>query len=240
MPTKRVLFRNGDIRLVGELHLPADGSQCPGLVVCHGLASRKERHADFGSFAARHGIATLIFDARGHGESEGRLDGQSLSDVAAALQFLGEQPSVDATRLSIRGSSLGGHFALHAAAELPAIKACVAVSPAPEGILAEGLARMAAAFGTIPDPRVDLLDFQNYLRSRNLSATVGRIAPRPLLLIHCSGDEVIPSAVSSQLYAAAGEPKELWLLPGGSHTSAQHDTSVHQRTIAWLHRWLTP
>lgn len=41
---------------------------------------------------------------------------------------------------------------------------------------------------------------------------VGKIAPRPLLIIHGVADAVTPVEHARQLYAAAGELKELWVV----------------------------
>jgi len=49
---------------------------------------------------------------------------------------------------------------------------------------------------------------------------VGRIAPRPLLLIHGEDDVLVPIHHAELLYEAAGEPKELWRLPGVGHVGA--------------------
>jgi pimeloyl-ACP methyl ester carboxylesterase len=49
------------------------------------------------------------------------------------------------------------------------------------------------------------------------SHLVGRIAPVPLLIVHGADDWLIPPAHARRLYAAAGEPRELALIPGGLH-----------------------
>ncbi|MBI4581131.1 MAG: alpha/beta hydrolase, partial [Planctomycetes bacterium] len=46
---------------------------------------------------------------------------------------------------------------------------------------------------------------------------VGRIAPRPLLIIHGTADEIVPVEMARRLHAAAGDPKELWLVDGADH-----------------------
>jgi fermentation-respiration switch protein FrsA (DUF1100 family) len=46
---------------------------------------------------------------------------------------------------------------------------------------------------------------------------VGRIAPRPLLFIHGGADDLIPVEEAEALYELAGEPKELWIVPGVGH-----------------------
>jgi fermentation-respiration switch protein FrsA (DUF1100 family) len=51
---------------------------------------------------------------------------------------------------------------------------------------------------------------------------VARVAPRPLFLIHSADDDnaTTPVAGARALYAAAGEPKELWIAPRGGHVGA--------------------
>jgi fermentation-respiration switch protein FrsA (DUF1100 family) len=49
---------------------------------------------------------------------------------------------------------------------------------------------------------------------------VGRVAPRPLLIIHGEDDVTVPVRHAEMLYAAAGQPKELWRLPGVGHVGA--------------------
>jgi hypothetical protein len=73
------------------------------VAVCRGLAVR--------------GWATLRFDFRGAGRSEGAFDGGhgEMGDVAAALGFLASQAKVDANRLAVVGYSFGASVALHQA-----------------------------------------------------------------------------------------------------------------------------
>jgi len=46
---------------------------------------------------------------------------------------------------------------------------------------------------------------------------VGKIAPRPLLLIHGDQDTLVPLENGEALYQAAGEPKELYVVSGAGH-----------------------
>ena len=52
------------------------------------------------------------------------------------------------------------------------------------------------------------------MRPKNI---VGAIAPRPLLLIGGELDSNVPAYMARQLFAAAGDPKELWIVPGAHH-----------------------
>jgi hypothetical protein len=82
-------------------------------------------------FLARHGVRVLLFDCRGHGESDppagdaGRLD----LDVAGAVGALRE---TGARRIFVLGAYAGGSLALVASTEVrPAVSGVIAVSAAP-------------------------------------------------------------------------------------------------------------
>lgn len=63
---------------------------------------------------------------------------------------------------------------------------------------------------------------------------VGELSGRPLLLIHGEEDEVLPPSCSETLHRAAGEPKELELLPGAGHVLDEAADAVHDRVRPWL------
>jgi pimeloyl-ACP methyl ester carboxylesterase len=213
------------------------------VIVCHGFGSCKENHATFAEQAAAQGFVTLTFDFRGHGASEGCLDSRTVNDIGAALAYLRADAAVDPARIAVRGSSMGGYFALHAAARWPELAAVVAICPATETFLSELLRDLQDPTTPLGQarrenpgvPRVMICDLGCWLDRAEVAAAAAQISPRPLLIIHCTGDEVIPASVSSALYAAAGEPKTLWLLDGGDHRFAQHDPATTARLLAWLH-----
>ena len=46
---------------------------------------------------------------------------------------------------------------------------------------------------------------------------VGKIAPIPLLIVHGENDHFFPARAAEELHRAAGDPKQLWILPGFGH-----------------------
>ena len=62
---------------------------------------------------------------------------------------------------------------------------------------------------------------------------VGRLAPKPLLLLHGTADRVLSDACSRRLYARAGEPKELVLYPGDDHGLTRHAPQALEKLYAW-------
>lgn len=66
---------------------------------------------------------------------------------------------------------------------------------------------------------------------------VRQISPRPLLLVHPRGDDVVPASESEHLAAAAGEPCELHLIDISDHF-ASGDPVLQKITLDWLARHL--
>ncbi len=78
-----------------------------GIVILHGAGSCKESHYDYARHARALGLAAVAFDLRGHGESDGALDGGVADDIALIASLLPGDG-----QLALRGSSLGGYLAL--------------------------------------------------------------------------------------------------------------------------------
>ena len=74
-------------------------------------------------------------------------------------------------------------------------------------------------------------------RARPLDA-IARISPRPILLIHSEDDDnaTTPVEGARALFAAAGEPKELWVAPRGGHVGAINafPNEYRARVLAFL------
>jgi pimeloyl-ACP methyl ester carboxylesterase len=205
------------------------------VVVVHGAGSRKENHADFARLAAANGWAALTFDLPGHGESEGEMSGSAVGDVISMVRLLSSHGGVDARRVALRGSSLGGFLAICAASVAPEIAGVIAICPAGEGNLARAV-RSGRFEMRVGDP----LDLEAWLIAQDVGDAVERIAGRPLILMHAEGDTLIPSDQSEELYERAGEPRKLVIVPGGGHTTVQHDPELQSMALRWLERELGP
>ena len=200
------------------LFLPEQPAQV-GVVIVHGAGSAKESHFDFARGCRDEGMAALAYDVRGHGRSEGAFGPGAIEDALAMAELLrGHAPAV-----ALRGSSMGGFQAIHAAAVAdPAFCAVVAICPAPEEILLRGLRS-----GEIRRFECDLPATERWLERSDLHDAAGRLGPETaLLLLHARGDEQIPYSASEELHARAREPKRLLILPGGHHRSLQHDLEL--------------
>jgi pimeloyl-ACP methyl ester carboxylesterase len=216
--------------LAHALFLP-DGEPDVGVVILHGAGSAKESHFDFARGCRADGMAALAYDARGHGRSEGSFGPSAFDDALSMVELLRRHTP----HVALRGSSMGGFQAIHAAAQAaggaaggaaagsPApVCAVVAICPAPEA----GLLRFLRSEER-PDFACDPDECQPWLESLDIYEAAGRLGPETaLLLLHARGDESVPYTISERLHEAAREPKRLLLLPGGHHRSVQHDDEL--------------
>lgn len=204
----------GGPNLVGDLTWVAHGA--PGVLVIHGHGSTRVNHADFCERVAAAGMNALAIDLRGHGESDGRMDAGVLDDVRAGLDLLVER---GATRLGVRGSSLGGFLALLAASH-PPVGAVVAICPTTG-------ARLAAKYPEYGWARE--IELGPTLRDDGVARGYW----------HAHGDGTVPWELSFALYQRTPQPRHLHVAMGGSHQSLQHDPSIQDETVAFLERHLT-
>jgi fermentation-respiration switch protein FrsA (DUF1100 family) len=226
-----------------QLFLPLAGAPAPAVVILHGAGSQKENHADFARRAAGHGFAALTFDNRGHGESEGKLGPRVIADIQRLVAFLAARPEVDERRIAVRGSSMGGQLAIHAAAVSNALAAVVAICPAGEQMVLDDIRALARGEPPRPDSalasmRIDAPAMAAWLEEHDVRDAVRLLGAKPLLLVHARGDEVVPYMFSEELYELADEPKRLLLLDGGHHRSVQHDPEIQGETLRWLEKAL--
>ena len=102
--------------------------------MAHGLTgTRRDRLGPFAERFADAGVAALVFDHRGFGDSAGEPDhvdpALQLEDWRAAIAHARSLAGVDPGRIATFGSSLGGGNALAAAAEDSAIAAAISQVP---------------------------------------------------------------------------------------------------------------
>jgi fermentation-respiration switch protein FrsA (DUF1100 family) len=60
-----------------------------------------------------------------------------------------------------------------------------------------------------------------------------RIAPVPVLIVHGDQDIYFPPDHGKELFDAAKEPKELWMIPGFGHAERHTDDALVDRIAAW-------
>lgn len=233
LPSPRAASASGSLDgLAYDLWLPDAPPPWPGMVIIHGAGSRKENHADFARLAAGSGWAAIAYDQRGHGESEGEMSPAVVADAGRIARLLAGTDGVDGGRVCARGSSMGGFVALHAAATDDAVAGVIAICPAGERMLLDGLRRGRY------EMRADLDALVPWLEEHDLRDAVGLLGAKPLVLLHARGDDQVPADYSEELYQRASDPRKLIVVPGGHHRSVQHDAELQSAALRWLERSL--
>lgn len=213
------------------------------VILGHGLACNRACLLPEAAMLARHGFGVLLLDWRAHGESDGDVATFGVlekQDVAAAVDYLVARPDVEAGRIGALGFSMGGAILIEAAAEETRIRALAAAITFPS--LEEELAYQTRR---LPASR-PLAELWGRLRGgidpdlvRPVDR-IGRISPRPVLLIYGAQDEVIPAGSAQQMLAAAREPKELWCVEEAGHGgfSQAVPQEYEQRLVEFFSRLL--
>jgi pimeloyl-ACP methyl ester carboxylesterase len=130
-----IVFGSHGLQLKGKILLPPDatnGKPVPGAVLCHGFGAAHRVMEPAARIMASQGVASIIFDFRGHGDSEGAVDGKLAEDVIDAWDILCQLPEVDSERVGIAGHSLGAMSTIMAADKIDNPRALVALSCPPE------------------------------------------------------------------------------------------------------------
>jgi dipeptidyl aminopeptidase/acylaminoacyl peptidase len=168
-------------------------------------------------FLLETGYGVLQVGSRACAGGPVTLGGKELLDAQAGLRFLLDRPEVE--RVALFGFSMGAAAAIRAAALQPQVDAVIAEG----GYFNLGQDFVEPGSQRSPLRTVFLYTLALVYRLRTgvdpwqVSPVddIGHISPRPLLLIYGQGEA--ESGRAELQYAAAGEPKVLWLVPGGDH-----------------------
>jgi uncharacterized protein len=129
-------FRSGGERCAAWLHRPPGPGPHACVVMLHSTAGLRQLrcYAERGDGFARAGVATLQFDCRGFGASDGEPRQlfdvrRQAEDLAAAIELAGSRPDFDPGRLALWGGSASCALVLDAAARRDDIRALVCLTP---------------------------------------------------------------------------------------------------------------
>jgi dienelactone hydrolase len=241
MSYRDVEFQTTDGVTLSGWYVPStDGA---AVVLMHGAGSTRSGVLDQAEVLADHGFGVLLFDARGHGRSEGRamdFGWYGDADASAAVSFLQRQPDVDDERIAAMGMSMGGEQAIGAAAADPRIRAVVAEGATNR--VAGDKAWLSEVFGWrgAVQERVDWLTYgiTDVLTDADQPITLrdaAAVARRPMLLIAGAAVENEPYAGR---YIESGSPAtiQLWVAPETGHTAAldTHPDEWERRVTTFL------
>ena len=171
IPTQRVDFDSRGTRCAAWLTLPAGAGPHPAVVLVHGLGATHDMMlAQYEQHFAAAGIATLAFDYRYTGASDGQprqhiSTRDQCQDVAAAIAHLGGRADIDAARIGLWGTSLGGMNVIRVAAARDDVAVAVVQCPIVHGPGAARRLGLLASLRLAPAITEDLLRARDASRS---------------------------------------------------------------------------
>lgn len=246
--SKEIVLAVDGINIVGQLYLPGEValSPFPTVCVCHGIPAHAPEPSDSGypvlaERISQDGFAVFIFNFRGTGSSGGNLDILGWTrDLKAVLDYILALPEVDGSRLTLFGFSGGAAVSVVVASRDKRVSNIVACACPSRFSFAEldkpqQLVEHFRSIGAIRDDDFppSLSRWVNGFREVSPVNYVAEVAPRPLLLVHGSGDDVVPVAQAYEMYDRAGEPKKLEIISGVGHRLRQEERAM-AIAIDWL------
>jgi fermentation-respiration switch protein FrsA (DUF1100 family) len=196
------------------------------LIICPGYRGTKTDVLGLSALLWRAGHNVLVFEYYGHGTVVGTpvtLGYREINDFLGAVEYAKQR--APETRLGAVGYSMGAAVSIMATARTPEIEALVADSAfaTHRRVVEYAVWRTLHLPFLLFDWVTDLLLLWRAgyrLNQVEPLRDIGRIAPRPVLLIHGAKDTIVNPADAPLLYKAAGEPKELWIVEDAEHCGA--------------------
>lgn len=205
----------------------------PTIVVLHGVKKNRTDVLRAALTLRNAGFNVLVFDGRGHGNSEGRYVTYGFyerRDVEAAIEWLVAEKQIDRSRVGIAGESMGAAIALQVAAHNPWVRAVWADSPfaSLRRVAEEFVHRVTRLPGAVLNPVLwTTLQVANYRGKFDVKTvdplTMAARIKCPVFLVHGAADQLISTSHSENIYEALGGEKELWIVEGARHArSVRH------------------
>ena len=207
LPVKTVSDR---IEKIHGWWIPASAPSNRVLLYLHGNGINIGANVAHANRFHRMEFSVLLPDYRGYGLSRGNFptESQVYQDAQVAWDYLVKEKKIPANRIFIYGHSLGGAVAIDLAVKYPNAA----------GLIVE------SSFTSIADVvnhqqiyRIFPIDLLLHQRFDSIDK-VGSLA-MPVLFIHGTADWQVPASMSQQLYQAAPQPKQIFLVPGAGHNN---------------------
>lgn len=213
------------------------------VLALHGYTSKGlSDYAALSHFYLNAGYDMLIPDLRAHGESEGAYYGFGIldrHDCLAWIRLIGSRFGAE-KKIVLHGTSMGAATVLMTSGfrELPQAVRCIVSDCAftsPYDVFAHILKR---DYKLPPFPVMHINNlickekagygFRDYSTIEAL-----RTNTRPVLLIHGSEDNFVPTHMSYENYDACTAPKELLIVPNAGHAAGYYEnTALYEEKLA--------
>jgi fermentation-respiration switch protein FrsA (DUF1100 family) len=241
---ENVVFPSRDGWKLSGWYIPPKNSAT--VILTHGVGGNRLDSLHIASVLAERGFGLLMYDMRAHGRSTGNLGTRGwleVNDLNGAADYLLTRREVDQNRIGTMGFSLGGQIAIRAVAENNSIKAIITEDPIPATLTDHPMSAGFSLRKLINYPAL-WMDYRFLSASSGVSPpmgvleSIGKIAPRPILLI--SSGVGLDQELIRNYFDSAGDPKELWEVPETGHGWIYNDRpEVYQdKVCGFFERWL--
>ena len=244
-----VTFKSHGKQIVGMLHLPSR-KNAPLIIMCHGWTGNKQGvyNAFFVKAArnfSKNGFATLRFDFRGSGDSEGRWKDQTtttmLEDLDNVIDQISKYPEINKEKIGLIGHSQGGRVVLLHTAKDKRIESLVTWAARTDlsyfwsKAWLESARRKERVIEDFEITKKWISDDMKY----NVEKTVQKIKV-PILVIHGDTDYTVPDSEAYRIYKNANKPKKLQIVKGLNHdfSGEKIQKEVIKITLNWFKKWL--
>ena len=225
LPWREVGFASRDGTPLSGWFVPHAQARA-AVLLCHGIYSTRMAMVDKARMLHSWGYASLLFDFRGRGRSQGKctIGFQEPQDVLGGLDFLSRQlPGLPLAGLgeSLGAASLLAAMAAEGGLRCACLEACFAT-------LEEAIAARAPRRHVAGIARQLEVTYQTPITAVNPLEHVGQIK-QPILFIHDSLDWCVPLHASRRLARQAAGPSQLWVAPWTLHTRASRMAAQEYR-----------
>jgi dipeptidyl aminopeptidase/acylaminoacyl peptidase len=201
------------------------------IVLVHGTGADRSSLLAETRILADAGFGALAIDLPGQGASGGQTKWgvPEREAILAALDWLAAQADVDPERIGGFGLSMGA-YVLTQAAVLDTRLRAVTLAACPNDVVEQNWVA-SSQWGLLSQlPTYWALRASGQTLDMLPKNIIAGIAPRAVFLLGGTLDEAVPEYMGRQLFAAAGDPKELWIVPEAGHGDYIHVSPQEYRT----------
>ena len=223
--------------------IPA-GDGAPALAILHGWGGNAEMMLPFAKPLHAAGYALLFFDARSHGRSDGDSFAslpRFAEDLEKAVDWLQQQPEVDAHRTGVIGHSVGAGAALLLASRRKDLAAVVSLAAFahPAGIMRRWLIQKRIPYWPLGAYILHYVQRVIGYRFDDIAPCYTiRLVNCPVLLAHGTEDEMVPVSEAQEIYANRRDEQVQLLLMRGSHDEYGEAECHIGTVIGFLDRYM--
>lgn len=241
---------SGGIKLQGELLIPQSMAtgKIPAVCLCHGIPAGARPAGDPGYLPlaeklCMNGFATILFNFRGTGLSEGNFDMLGWSqDIDTVMNYISGISYVDKSKLALIAFSGGAAVSVYHSANTDDRIKCLILCACPSEFTflksKSDIQKLVEDFrqrGIIRDADFPASSDDWYSGFQRITPFdwVDRMTAKAVIFIHGEQDDLIPVSDAWRLYNKAKITKDILIIGGAGHRLRLNERAMNM-AINWL------